>query len=453
MRSLGLLGLAACWSSSPAPSTARAETPPPIATTKPAAAPTPAPAAPAPKYVLPSRVASALAAESLDAKANVLVPHGVTLQATQTAAKSETETMTWGTPRAMSVVRDHGDVIEVSTAPTKDCAEDFDEPYQLTVFVKREKLYPRTKVEVAKTFPDGTAVAIDRGAPVEPGERGMVWESRSLAETKVAPSEAQLTYAVPNALLPTPLPKPVGERMLCERDAPMTMTEWRAERQRTRDEEMRREAERQREEAEARRIEEAKEAKEAKKAKTQSKKQADDATRFADMLTAREPGSDLSRYDVDERYAPWCGVADPSSYSMSQAPPKTSPPTANRNVLSWPSYSRDNEHVFRSGSQYLADVGYTCGRVRMAVEREGVHRRGGGAGMGGGGQIKVWVPAAGPVTWPDGTPAGKYTGSKRYRNVVENGDRICVNVNGIAELVCHAKKTAKQEMSSRFVAD
>ena len=90
----------------------------------------------------------------------------------------------------------------------------------------------------------------------------------------------------------------------------------------------------------------------------------------------------------------------------------------------------------------------------MLVERAGVGATGGGVGvMGGGGQVQVWVPASGPVTWLDGTPAGTYNGHKRYKDIVEDGDRICVRVKGVAERVCHPKKTARTEQSSPYRAE
>ena len=51
------------------------------------------------------------------------------------------------------------------------------------------------------------------------------------------------------------------------------------------------------------------------------------------------------------------------------------------------------------------------------------------------------------MTWPDGTPAGPYNGRKRYRDVTEMGDRICVRVGNVAELVCHDKRVAKTELA------
>ena len=410
--------------------------------------------------MLPKQIADALATEPL--AGNVLVSRGVELHPTEPAARGAADRRRKGAPFAVRVIKDRGEVLEVATAPVADCAGDFDEPYELTVFVKRDKLWPRSKVEVTKTFADGTAVAIDRGAPVEISETGIGWGVSALAETKVTPSAAQLTYAVPASLPPAALPKSTAERLVCDNDAPMTMAEWRAERRREREAELRAEAEKRRAAIEARRAElerqraerEAKRKAEAKKPTPKSKN-----AKLLDAFSAYDSGfgdyagiagsGGIGSYgldrDDDERFAPWCGVNDPASYSMSTA--KASQPSVDGKPVSWPYAS--NGYVVKSGDRYLADVDYRCGRVRMSVDRAGVSRAAGG-GIGSiGGRIKVWVPKPGKVTWPDGSPAGRYTGHKKYRDVVEQPDRICVRVGGIAELVCHDKKTTKTELAFR----
>jgi hypothetical protein len=53
---------------------------------------------------------------------------------------------------------------------------------------------------------------------------------------------------------------------------------------------------------------------------------------------------------------------------------------------------------------------------------------------------RVWIPKPGPVFWPDGTKAGKYTGrSERFMRVTERESLICVDVRGVAEEVCHRR--------------
>jgi hypothetical protein len=424
------------------------------------------------------KVPARLATEKL--AGNVLVREGVDLYPSLAAAKSGAKPKTQGDARAMAVIRDHGDVIEVSTAPSTDCADDFKPPYELTVFVKRENLMLRAKRDVTKSFADGTAIAIDRGSPIEVGASGFVWAVGAFNTSKVLPSDDLLTYAVPPMQTAVALPPVTGDRLVCD-GGPMTLAEYREHRKREREAKYAQEAEQRRAEAEARRAQaerereererqrKEREAKAPKKNKKRSNEmeREDEAARWALRLTGdnadtgdrsdgpRNPGAydlgSLGGYE-DEAYAPYCGVADPSVYAIGTSTTKA--PTVNGNVLGWPTYSATkNDQVVKSGSKYFGDVDYTCGRIRMTVEREGVHTIGGGAGVGGGGQIELWVPAKGPVTWPDGKPAGKYTGEKRYRDVVEKDNRICVRVSGVAELVCHPKKTATKTKGSRWDTD
>src|SRR4029078_2115770 len=93
------------------------------------------------------------------------------------------------------------------------------------------------------------------------------------------------------------------------------------------------------------------------------------------------------------------------------------PPASAGRAVPWPSYDRQNDHVVKAGTDYLADIGAKCGRIRVRVGRDGIRQLGGAGGIGGGPQVQLWIPSPGPVTWPDGTPAGKYTGQSRYRYV------------------------------------
>jgi hypothetical protein len=456
-----LLGLTACWSTSPPPPS-KPEPARPIAAAP--AAPAPAPAPPA--YQLPADVANALETEAL--AGNVLVPAYVRLYSTAAAARADAGAHDLRGPVAMRVVRDHGDVVEVETAQVPDCIADFSLPYQLTVFVQREKLVPRAKNDRIKMFADGTGVAIDTGAPVDITATGLAWQSKELAATSVPPSEHQLAYAVPPFKHAATLPAITGERMVCDYSTgARTQTEWRAERKRKRDEENREKAEKARAEMAARiavieREREAElkkcKAKEAAAKKKPSKTKEENILKMSSCslmsistpLLGSEGGfgfgdSGMDTYN-EERFAPYCGVREPYSYA-STTKPTVPPPAINGAPMPWPD---GQSSVVESGGKYFADVEHGCGRSRMIVDRGGLGGTGTGMGMmgiGGEKQVQVWVPKAGPVTWPDGSPAGVYRGGKRYRDVTEMGDRICVRVGTVAELVCHDKRVAKTEMA------
>jgi hypothetical protein len=360
----------------------------------------------------------------------------------------------------MRVIADRGDVVEVSTGAAQDCVGGWNEPYELRVFVARAKLIPRAKAGVTKMFSDGTAVAIDRGAPVDLSEKGLQWASSSFDALPATPE--QLVLATPANVATSPLPKATGERLLCENDQVMTWRE-RADEEQRRYEERRkeREAERERRLEELRAIRAREEAARERKEKAAAAKAPPTGPKkkiaVRDIvqpvkrpyISDRELGLDddepwEGRTWTDERFEPWCGIGEPYRSGV----PKPPAPAIDGRAVAWPYV--DDVVVTRSGAKYFADVEHECGRVRMAVTREAL--RDGGGMMGGvagglGGQlIKVWVPSPGNVTWRDGTPAGTYAGGKRYRDVVEEADRICVQISSVDELVCHDKKTAKTEM-------
>ena len=314
---------------------------------------------------------------------NVLVPEDVQLQPTKDAALVA-RGRTTGKPIAMRLVRDLGDVVELQTGEVVDCADSRDTPYKLTVFVNRLHLYGRLKNPVKQTFSDGTALVFDRGAP----GHGLEWAQRP-ADPK------NITIAVPGALGKAELPR-AGTQLVCDGGAPSTLDEWMAK-ERTR----------------------------AKPAKPAPAKPQDDASRFADMLTQEPP-----------RMPPPCGVRD-----------NILPKVDDKTVV-WPSPHVFPASVSKVGDAYFADVHLFCGRARMRIEKADIGERGGGAGLGGiggGGKRTVWIPRPGPVTWQSGQPAGRYNGHVRYTDVVEDGGRICVEVEGVAERVCHKKATTKQE--------
>ncbi|MDQ3335312.1 MAG: hypothetical protein M4D80_09120 [Myxococcota bacterium] len=450
-----LLGLTACWSTSPPPSKTPAPAPLVVGPVVPAPAPPPAPKA----YRLPVDVAAALATEALSG--NVLVPAYARLFPTEVAARADAQAPDLRGAVAMRVVRDHGDVVAVETAPVADCIAGFSLPYHLTVFVRRDQLVPRAKNDRIKMFADGTGVAIDGGAPVEISATGLAWRSTELAATSVPPSEHQLAYAAPPRTQAAQLPAMTGEPMVCDyKVGTTTLTEWRAERKRKRDAE----AEKARAERAAQLATLAREGE-----AEQQKCKAREAAAAKRKRNAKDPFPRISScvfvgslgpsglgsaglssgrsYDLldEERYVPYCSVREPPRYT-STTTPVVPPPTINGVAMPWPD---GHSSVVEIGGKYFADVEHGCGRSRMIVDRGGLEKGGLGAGRMGRGneqQVQVWVPKAGPVTWPDGSPAGTYRGVKRYRNVTEMGDRICVRVGNVAEMVCHDKRVAKTEM-------
>jgi hypothetical protein len=339
---------------------------------------------PAKNYVLPQEVSDALANEKL--AGNVLVRGDAKLYPTAAAARGDTAASKKPSV-AMRVIADHGDVVELSTAPTKDCIASWDEPYQLRVFVKREELVPRLKTAIDKRFSDGTAVVIDRGAPVTVAADGLRWEMSDIAAA-LAPSEDQLALSVPAMTKPVALPPfAKGERLVCN-GSPTPQAEW-----------------------------------------------------------LKKPKKDRGSRER------WCGI---ESSSLSTGKSAVPPPTVDGKPVAWPwtSPPGTNEHVVRSSTGYIGDVQYPCGRVRMAVTGEGVHASSVAiTGFGVGPRLKAWAPTAGPVTWLDGTPAGKYDGGKKYTNVIEEPKRICVRLRNVAEPVCHAKARVKTMMVTGWEVD
>lgn len=514
-----MVGLAACFTSTSSSMTKPAQ-PGATAISEPQ---TTSSKAAEPPYVVPKRIADALRNEHISG--NVIVG-GVALQPTASAARTGTGPSGTGAASgvrgrhralhrwlAMQVVKDHGDVVELSTAPVKDCVDDFDQPYRLTVFVNREALVPRTNVDVVKTFADGTGVAIDRGAPVSISAAGVTWAHDWLRQTPAQPDTNALVYGVPANLTPATLPALARELLVCDRSRPpMTLTEWNAEQQREREAQLREDRERraaasehrraelerqrpaiereqkaraERERKKCERDERERAARAAARAKRQPKKHGPKTAREQALETALDAGllgsvsscamagmfGDSLGTDVDiftrgsnrmldsglgfgqgfGSPPPFCGLRDPSGLD---ADARGARPQINGTPIAWPPHDAHDPSVVRQGSHYLAEVGHRCGRARVAVAAVAVGHEGSGmGGLGGGGQIPVWIPKPGPVTWLDGSPAGSYTGNRKYSKVVETDDRICVNVPDVAELVCHPKQTTATALAYRFGAD
>ena len=154
------------------------------------------------------------------------------------------------------------------------------------------------------------------------------------------------------------------------------------------------------------------------------------AESFADAL--------LSEDDDIDRNAPSCGTV------ASRAGTQFTFQVGGRPVP-WP---RDvgGEEVFISAAGPRADVYLQCARVRMSVEPKAIDEDlRGGAELAEGGP-RAWRMHDGKVVWPDGTPAGTFTGSKEYfaSEVEAHGEGLNVHVDSLAERVCHHTADAKR---------
>lgn len=369
----------------------------------------------APAYPVDPGTVAALAREKL--RGQVLVS-GLVFP-TEAAAKNVVMSIDSQQPIAMRVVKDRGKVVQVATAAASDCVDGFAQHYELSVFVPRTSLVPRTTAEITKTFDDGTSFAIDRGAPVKITPAGVAWFDAILDQTAAAPPE-RLSYSLAKPYAAAVIPPAPGERLVCD-GAPMTKTEWMARKQGERE----RDAERTN--AAARRVADARAAKRAGAKKT-------DALDNLVDLALHDGTSASSAIAADaSRELPYCGVA----------PAKTTTKVAAK--LGGMAYAlaeaRSNEHVYRGDAGYVADVGATCGRVRVAVDAAAVRRVAVAAPLETRAVKKrAWIPKPGPVFWPDGKKAGKYTGkNERFMRVTERENLICVDVRGVAEEVCHRR--------------
>jgi hypothetical protein len=146
---------------------------------------------------------------------NVLVPEDLELHATKEAALVARHVGA-AKPIAMRLVREHGEVVELQTGDVVDCADSRETPYKLTVFVLRTHLYGRIKAPMKHTFSDGTALVLDRGAPVF----GLDWAKRPIKPTDI-------TIAVRGAMGKAQLPN-AGTELVCDGGPPMAIDEWMA---------------------------------------------------------------------------------------------------------------------------------------------------------------------------------------------------------------------------------
>lgn len=192
-----LVTLGACSSAPPA------RTPQP-APNRVAASPVAQPApAPVTEPSLPEATRQALAAEPLTNRTVVVLTR--LYQTVERARARTAPTYLSLDPVVLDVVADHGDVIEVTTAPSKapDCIERADEPLAVRAFVRRDELLARVAIESVVPFADGTGYVIDRGAPVVVSRHGPRWYSPMLRSAEVT-LPAELSYALATPYAPAP---------------------------------------------------------------------------------------------------------------------------------------------------------------------------------------------------------------------------------------------------------
>ncbi len=135
--------------------------------------------------------------------------------------------------------------------------------------------------------------------------------------------------------------------------------------------------------------------------------------------------------------APYCSVGKPGSAKLAGT------------AYVW-GEPRANDRVYRVEQGYLADVGATCARVRVAVDASVLRAPvTADAAPSRGARPRAWIPKAGPVFWPSGKKAGIYKGKgDRLLRVTERDDLICVDVRGVAEEVCHRRADVTVENGS-----
>ncbi len=419
MRVAPFLLLAACASGARVPT----ETPVAEVDTTPAAVATPAPTVtesqttiehdddaaairPVRTYALPARTASALARERVRGQVLVAGPLFPTAEAARGLVSTIDDSQQ---PVALRVIADRGKVVQVATAASADCVEGFAPHYELSVFVPRTSLVPRTTTEITRAFDDGTAYAIDRGAPVRITSAGIAWFDAMLDQTAATPPE-RLAYSLAKPYAAALIPATPGERLVCD-GSPITRSEWSARKQA----QVARES--QVSTAVAKRLAEARAARRAAAA--------DPVEGLVDLaLVDATTSTKTSARDE----APYCSVAKPAAAKLAGA------------AYVW-TEPRANDRVYRVDQRYLADVGATCARVRVAVDASAVRREAVADPIPDrGAKVRVWIPKAGPVFWPNGKKAGTYTGKgERFLRVTEREGVICVDVRGVAEEVCHRR--------------
>jgi hypothetical protein len=105
----------------------------------------------------------------------------------------------------------------------------------------------------------------------------------------------------------------------------------------------------------------------------------------------------------------------------------------------------------QADKRVLADIESNCARVRLLVDPGAVS--GGGFGLVlGGVESTFWVPAKGPVTWEDGTPAGRWIGTEPLEDIREVPEKkpasVCESPRPIAGWLCHPLRTTKRKKAT-----
>ena len=274
--------------------------------------------------------------------------------------------------RVVRVIRDRGDVVEVSTDAITDCVPEAyaarDEKFIVTVFARRDQLVPRLATAIVKTYPDGSAIAIDRGALL--ATDAMTWRESVLADAFGSPPD-DVVYSLgkhESAQLP---PLPLGTPLVCRTGQPMTFEAWKA-------------------------------------------------------LPYAERG--------DIKYPPGCVVTPRAAFTDTDPPrelPAPKPPTVNGRpiVLRGDAFAK----VYKNGSGYLGEIGAACARLRVVADPAGVQPEG---SIAEGRPPPPWSgttykPRSGArVQWEDGRPAGTYRGTAAMFNplIRETADRVCMSL-------------------------
>jgi hypothetical protein len=341
----------------------------------------------------------------------VIVMHGDHLYPTASAARAAAKRAPMRPAGAARVVADHGDVVEVETGGVDDCfATWFTGNVELRAFVPRSALVARLAAARTRTFSDGTAIAIDPGAPVNVDPTGLSLDGFLASSPSIALAPDELVLSIRAAAGAAQLPAAPGPRLACDDDFRGTKDEW------------------------------------------------------IDWYTAKqaaEPGDDSDYPDPrgygyhDDYSIPWCGIVDTyyewndvqdDAWGISPPPQEkhAAAPTLDGHAVAQIPDGYDATAVYASGDgAYVADLHDRCEHARVAVVRDAVRYPGVGAAAGGGWGGPRWSSEPGAATWPDGTPAGAFTSAETYDEreleLLADG-RACVYVEHVASRVCHAKK-------------